>query len=437
MAEEIKVSAKQALNYHKKYGGKIEVFSKSPIIDQKDLSLAYTPGVAEPSREIAENPEKIYEYTSKGNLVAVVTDGSAVLGLGSIGAKAALPVMEGKCALFKVFAGVDAFPIALEAEGSTDIIDCVKKISPTFGGVNLEDIKAPRCFEVEEKLKKELDIPVFHDDQHGTAVVVLAALINTLKVVGKKPGKIKVVITGAGAAGIAIHRILRNYGVRDITVTDSRGVINKDREDLNEYKKRVARESDATTLNQALVDCDVFIGVSKKDILSKQMVESMGGDPIIFALANPDPEIKPELAKEGGAKIVATGRSDYPNQINNVLGFPGIFRGCLDIQAKAVTEGMKLAAAHALAELVAGDQLNEEYIIPDPFDERVAPHVAEAVAEAGLKEGVARRRVSPESVRQHTHCLVNIGHRTMKEIYEQHLSTHVCSVHINGSTENG
>lgn len=369
----------KTLDMHKQRKGKISVTNKfCPLKTKEDLSIAYTPGVAEPCREIAKDKSKVYEYTSKGNLVAVVTDGTAVLGLGDIGPEAAMPVMEGKAILFKEFGDVDAFPICLATKDVDKIVETVKLISPGFGGINLEDISAPRCFEVEERLKKELDIPVFHDDQHGTAIVVLAGLMNALKIVKKKMENIKVVFNGAGAAGIAVAKMLRNAGAKNITMCDTKGVIYKGRaEGMNPYKEMFAAETKSRTLSDAMKGADVFIGVSVAGAVTKEMVSSMNKDAIIFAMANPVPEIMPDEAKKAGARIVATGRSDFPNQINNVLAFPGVFRGALDAHAKQITEKMKLAAAHALADLVKNPA--EEKIIPGPLEPGVAKRVAEAV----------------------------------------------------------
>ena len=369
-----------SIEFHERYKGKLEMKSKVPLRNRQDLSLAYTPGVAKVSEALAKNKDLAYTLTSKWNMIAVVSDGTAVLGLGDIGPYGALPVMEGKAILFKEFGGVDAIPICLDTKDTEEIIKTVRYIAPAFGGINLEDISAPRCFEVEERLKKELDIPVFHDDQHGTAIVVLAGLINALKVVGKKIGEIKVVINGAGAAGIAISRILLNYGVKNLLLLDSKGIVYKEREDVNKYKMEVIKKSSIQgrgNLSDALVNADVFIGVSKANLVTKQMVESMNDKAIIFAMANPIPEIDPETAYLAGAAVVATGRSDFPNQINNVLAFPGIFRGVLDSRAGQVTEKMKLEAAKALAGLVK--EPTREKIIPGPFEADVASAVANAV----------------------------------------------------------
>ena len=386
----------EALRLHKDNKGKIEVISKVKVENAKDLSLAYTPGVAEPCKEIHKDEDLVYEYTNKGNVVAVVTDGSAVLGLGNIGPRAGMPVMEGKAVLFKAFADVDAFPICLESQDVDTIVKTVKEIAPSFGGINLEDISAPRCFEIEERLKEELDIPVFHDDQHGTAVVVLSGVINALKVVGKKMEDVKVSISGAGAAGVAIAKLLLNAGVKDVIVCNSRGILDENDERLDPIRRELAatsnKEKRKGTLADAMAGTDIFIGVSAPNIVTKEMVESMNEDPIVFAMSNPVPEILPEVAKEGGVRVMGTGRSDFPNQINNVLAFPGIFRGALDVRARDINEEMKIAAAHAIAGLVSDEELNEEYVIPKAFDERVAPVVAKAVAEAAIKSGVARKK---------------------------------------------
>ena len=384
----------EALKLHKDNKGKIEVISKVKVENAKDLSLAYTPGVAEPCKEIHANPELIYEYTNKGNMVAVVTDGSAVLGLGNIGARAGMPVMEGKAVLFKSFANVDAFPICIESQDVDIVVQTVKQIAPSFGGINLEDIAAPRCFEIEERLKKELDIPVFHDDQHGTAVVVLAGIINALKAVGKKIENVTSVVSGAGAAGIAISKLLLSSGINDVIICNSRGILDKEDERLDPIRKEMAlktnRANKKGALSDALKGADIFIGVSAPNIVTKEMIEIMNENSIAFAMANPIPEILPEVALAGKVKVMGTGRSDFPNQINNVLAFPGIFRGALDVRAKEINEEMKLAAAHAIAELVTEEELNEEYIIPKAFDKRVAIAVARAVSEAAIKTGVNR-----------------------------------------------
>lgn len=398
----------EALEFHRAAKGKIAVHSKVPCSTKEDLSLAYTPGVAEPCREIEKNPDDVYEYTSKGNLVAVVTDGTAVLGLGDIGSLASIPVMEGKAILFKNFAGIDAFPIAITSKDPSVIVDTVTRIEPVFGGINLEDISAPRCFEVEKRLKDLLKIPVFHDDQHGTAVVALAALINALKVVGKEFKDIKVAVSGAGAAGIAVTKFLLSFGARDVVLCDSRGVIHNGREDLNKAKQEIARITNprciSGTLADAIAGADVFIGLSVAGIVSPEMVSSMAPDSIVMAMANPVPEIMPDLAKEAGARVVATGRSDFPNQVNNVLGFPGIFRGALDVRASDINEAMKMAAAKAIAGLV--EEVSENKIIPSPLDRRVVPAVAKAVARAAIETGVARRPVDPEEVGRNAEKLV-------------------------------
>lgn len=398
----------QALKFHELHRGKIELRSKVRVKTKEDMSLAYTPGVAEPCMRIHANREDVYRYTSKGNFVAVISDGTSVLGLGDIGPYAAIPVMEGKAMLFKVFAGVDAFPICLDTKNIDELVNTVKNIAPSFGGINLEDIGAPRCFEIEERLKKLLDIPVFHDDQHGAATVALAGLINALKVVGKKFSEIKVVISGAGAAGTATAKLLIDEGVRDIIVTDTAGIINKGREGMNPYKKELAeltnKRNISGTLTDAMKGADVFIGLSVGGIVSEEMVSSMANDAIVFPLANPTPEIMPEKARRAGARIVGTGRSDCSNQINNSLGFPGIFRGALDTRARDINEDMKLAAANALASLVPEPE--EEKIIPGIFEPDVAPSVARAVARAAMDSGVARICLDPEEIAQRTRELV-------------------------------
>jgi len=393
----------KALEMHLKKRGKLTVQSKVPVNNKEDLSLAYSPGVAEPCKEIYTNKEKVYDYTMKGNLVAVVSDGTAVLGLGNIGPYAAMPVMEGKSVLFKSFAGVDAFPICLDTTDVDQVVETVKLMAPTFGGINLEDIASPNCFIIEERLKKELDIPVFHDDQHGTAIVTLAGLINALRVVDKKMSEIRVVTNGAGAAGIAIIRLLKQVGVQDVIMCDRRGAIYEGRPDgMNEVKSQIARitneEKVKGSLQEVMKGADVFIGVSVADAVTPEMVRLMNRDPIIFAMANPVPEIMPELALEAGATVVGTGRSDYPNQVNNVLAFPGIFRGALDVHAKAINEEMKIAAAYAIANLISEDELKPDYVIPAPFDPRVAPHVAAEVARAAIQTGEARVHVDPQKI---------------------------------------
>ncbi|MBN6887979.1 malate dehydrogenase (oxaloacetate-decarboxylating) [Cytobacillus horneckiae] len=404
----------EALNMHRVHKGKLESKSKVQVRNAKDLSLAYSPGVAEPCKEIYDKPETVYEYTMKGNMVAVVSDGTAVLGLGNIGPEAALPVMEGKAVLFKSFAGVDAFPICLNTNEIDKIVETVKLLEPTFGGVNLEDIAAPNCFYIEERLKKEANIPVFHDDQHGTAIVTVAGLVNALKLAGKKMNEIKVVANGAGAAGIAIIKLLYRYGVRDIIMCDTKGAIYEGRPNgMNDIKSEVARftnrNGEKGSLADVIKDADVFIGVSVAGALTAEMVESMKENPIIFAMANPTPEIMPSEAKAAGALVVGTGRSDFPNQVNNVLAFPGIFRGALDVRATHINEQMKVAAVEAIASLISKDELNADYVIPAPFDSRVAPAVAAAVAKAAMETGVARLKVDPEEIKRKTEQLAVIG----------------------------
>ena len=373
----------KALKLHEEWKGKLSTEPKAPVKTREDLALAYTPGVAEPCKEIAKDPEKAYVYTIKQNTIAVVSDGSAVLGLGNIGAKAAMPVMEGKAVLFKEFGGVNAVPICLDTQDTEEIIKTVINISPALGGINLEDISAPRCFEIETRLKEVLDIPVFHDDQHGTAIVVLSGIINALKVVGKKKEDCKIVVNGSGSAGIAITKLLLSYGFKTITLCDSKGIISADNDNLNWIKKEMAEvtnlEHKHGTLADAMVGTDIFIGVSAPNILKPEMIKVMAKDPIIFAMANPVPEIMPDVAKAAGAKIVGTGRSDFPNQINNVIAFPGIFKGALEGRATQITEEMKLAAALALANLVPDDELNEDNIMPEAFNPVVADTVAKAV----------------------------------------------------------
>ncbi len=386
-----------ALKLHRDNRGKLEVTSKVEVKDQAGLSLAYTPGVAEPCKEIHKDPEKVYEYTAKGNMVAVVSDGTAVLGLGNIGAPASLPVMEGKAVLFKSFAGVDAFPICLNTADADKIVEIVSMMEPSFGGINLEDIAAPACFEIERRLKEKVSIPVFHDDQHGTAIIVLAALINAIKIVGKILESLVVAMNGSGAAGVAIAKILLSAGVKDVIMCDRNGIIHKNRtEGMNWAKEEMAQVTNkgnkTGTLADAMVGADVFIGVSTANIVTEEMIKSMNKDPIVFAMANPVPEIDPDLAKKAGARIVGTGRSDYPNQINNVLAFPGIFRGALDVRATDINEEMKLAAAYALSGIIPESELKEDYIIPKAFDPRVAPAVAKAVAKAAIESGVARSK---------------------------------------------
>lgn len=385
---------KESLALHKNNRGKIEIKSKVEIKDYKDLSIAYSPGVAAPCTEIKGNLSLVYEYTNKGNMVAVVTDGSAVLGLGNIGSQAGLPVMEGKAILFKEFADIDAIPICLQSQEVEEIVSTVRNISPTFGGINLEDISAPRCFEIEKRLKKELGIPVFHDDQHGTAVVVLAAIINSLKIVSKDKEKVSIVINGAGAAGISIARLLIEDGFKDITLCNRKGILDFEEPSLDKYKKEIASITNPRrvrgSLKDALRNADIFVGVSSSNILDREDVLSMNKDPIILALANPDPEIMPEEAKMAGARIVGTGRSDYPNQVNNVLVFPGIFKGALSVRARDINEGMKLAAAYAISSSVSKEDLNEENILPSIFDKSVVVNIASAVSKAAKETGVAR-----------------------------------------------
>lgn len=384
----------ESLQKHYEWQGKIEVVSRVAVNDTKDLSLAYTPGVAEPCLEIQKDYEKSFQLTRRSNLVAVITDGTAVLGLGDIGPEAGMPVMEGKCALFKEFAGVDAFPICVRSKDVDEIVRTVYLISGSFGGINLEDIAAPRCFEIERKLKEICDIPVFHDDQHGTAIIVAAAVLNALKVVKKDLGKINAVINGSGSAGIAIAKHLLNLGLKNLTMVDRAGIIYEGMDGLNpeqQYMSTITNRSKKTgTLADAMKNADLFIGVSAPNIVNEEMVKSMADEPIIFAMANPTPEIMPDVAKKAGARIVGTGRSDFPNQINNVLAFPGIFRGALDCRASEINEEMKAAASYAIASLVSDDELNDEYILPKAFDRRVGKAVAEAVMEAARKSGVAK-----------------------------------------------
>ena len=383
-----------ALKMHEENKGKISIESKVDLKSKLDMSIAYTPGVAEPCRRIAENQDDVYKYTSKGNLVAVVTDGTAVLGLGDIGPKAALPVMEGKAILFKAFADIDSFPIAVDTTDTEEIIDFVKKLAPTFGGINLEDISAPRCIEIEKRLKEELDIPVFHDDQHGTAIVTIAGLINALKVVDKKWNEIEVVISGAGAAGSSITKLLMHMGVEKIVICDSKGALTKDVNYTSWLKNDLAamtnKDRKSGTLEDVIKGTDVFIGVSAPGVTTKEMIESMNEKAIVFAMANPIPEIMPEIAKAGGAAVYGSGRSDFENQVNNVLAFPGIFRGALDVRASDINEEMKIAAAYAIASIVSEEELNSLYVIPNALDERVAKAVAEKVAEAAIETKVNR-----------------------------------------------
>lgn len=412
--ERILTLREEALHMHRVNKGKLESKSKVQVRNANDLSLAYSPGVAEPCKEIYDKPETVYDYTMKGNMVAVVSDGTAVLGLGNIGPEAALPVMEGKAVLFKSFAGVDAFPICLGTTDVEKIIETVKLLEPTFGGINLEDIAAPNCFVIEERLKKETNIPVFHDDQHGTAIVTVAGLVNALKLVGKSMNEIKVVANGAGAAGIAIMKLLYTYGVRDIIMCDTKGAIYEGRPfGMNDIKNEIAkytnRNQETGSLTDALKGADVFIGVSVAGALTGEMIQTMNEDPIIFAMANPTPEIMPEEAKKAGAKVIGTGRSDFPNQVNNVLAFPGIFRGALDVRATHINEKMKVAAVEAIASLVSEDELSADYVIPAPFDARVAPEVAAAVAKAAMETGVARMKVDPLEIKARTSQLSVIG----------------------------
>jgi malate dehydrogenase (oxaloacetate-decarboxylating) len=401
---------KEALEMHKKYAGKIDVVSKVKTENEHDLSLAYTPGVAEPCRMIASNPGDLNTYTARGNMIAVVTDGSAVLGLGNIGARAALPVMEGKCVLFRQFGGVSAFPLCIDSQDNDVIVNTVKILEPSFSGINLEDIAAPRCFDIEERLKKETGMIIFHDDQHGTAIVTLAGLLNALKLYKKDIEEVKIVINGAGAAGTSITDLLNNIGATNIIVCDRSGIIYKGRGNLTNAKKKISEYTNPDDIRGSLLDAmegaDVFIGVSTADILSKEMMRKMKRNPVIFALANPEPEIKPELAMKCGAKIVATGRSDYPNQINNVLAFPGVFRGALDAEALEINREMKIAAAKAIAN-IAGSELREDYIIPKPFDKRVLPAVALSVARAALETKNARGNVDLDFIKKKAEEVIN------------------------------
>lgn len=386
--------AEESLKMHYNLKGKIEVISRAPVDSKEALSLAYTPGVAEPCLAIQKDPAKSFDLTRRWNTVAVVTDGTAVLGLGDIGPEAGMPVMEGKCVLFKAFGDVDAIPLCIRSKEVDDIVNTVRLLAGSFGGINLEDISAPRCFEIEEKLKKCCDIPIFHDDQHGTAVITLAGLLNALKVVGKKLNEVKIVTSGAGAAGIAIIKLLMSMGLKNVIMTDRQGAIYEGREGLNDIKKEMAKITNSArqkgTLAEVIKDADVFIGVSAPKTLTADMVKTMAKDPIIFACANPTPEIFPEEAKAAGAAVISTGRSDYPNQVNNVLCFPALFRGALDVRASEINDEMKVAAAHAIADLVTPDELNAEYILPQPFDPRIKDAVAAAVAEAARRTGAAR-----------------------------------------------
>ncbi|MCU9614194.1 NAD-dependent malic enzyme [Caldibacillus lycopersici] len=405
-------SKDEALYYHQLHKGKLETTVKVPLKTETDLSLAYSPGVAEPCKVIYDRPEAVYDYTLKGNTVAIVTDGTAVLGLGNIGPTAALPVMEGKAVLLKSFAGVDAFPICLQTTDVEKIIETVKLLEPTFGGVNLEDIAAPNCFEIEERLKKELNIPVFHDDQHGTAIVTVAGLVNAVKLTGRRISDCKVIVNGAGAAGIAIIKLLANYGVQNMIMCDSKGAVYEGRAfGMNPIKQEVAKFTNLRKLTGSLEEvikgADVFIGVSVADVLTKEMIATMNAEPIIFAMANPEPEILPDEARKAGAAVIGTGRSDFPNQINNVLAFPGMFRGALDVQASDINEKMKQAAVEAIAGLIHEDELSSEYVIPNPFDPKVAPKVAAAVAQAAMESGVARVHVNPNDVKARTERLAS------------------------------
>ena len=383
-----------SLKMHEEHKGKVEVVSKVAVKNRDDLSTAYTPGVAEPCRKIRDNKADVYKYTCKGNMVAVVSDGTAVLGLGDIGPEAAIPVMEGKSILFKEFGGVDAFPICLATKDVDEIVETVKRIAPVFGGINLEDISAPRCFEIEKRLKEELDIPVFHDDQHGTAIVVSAGLINALKLVGKPFDEANVVINGAGSAGISICKLLLQLGIVNVVLVDRQGALCPGQDWMNPAQAEMAeitnKDRQTGSLAEIMKGKDVFVGVSAPNIVTAEMVASMAADPIVFAMANPTPEIMPEEAAKGGVRVMATGRSDYPNQINNVLVFPGIFRGALDAKATGITEEMKMAAAKAIASIVTDDELKEDYIIPGAFDERVAKVVAKAVADEAIKLGITK-----------------------------------------------
>lgn len=402
-----------ALEMHRENQGKLEITPNVKVTNKQQLSLAYSPGVAEPCKEIHEDSRKVYEYTIKGNTVAVVTDGTAVLGLGNIGAEASIPVMEGKAALFKSFAGINGVPIALDTTDTQEIIKTVKLIAPNYGGINLEDISAPRCFEIEETLKKETNIPIFHDDQHGTAIVTMAGLINALKMVDKELTNIKVVLNGSGAAGIAIVKLLHAYGVNNMIMCDSKGAIYSGRNfGMNDTKTYVAKWTNKDkvegSLEEVIKDADVFLGVSVADILTQDMVKTMADDPIIFAMANPNPEINPNEAKQAGAKVVGTGRSDFPNQINNVLAFPGLFRGALDVEATHINEDMKKAAVEAIVHLIDENELHPDYCIPGPFDKRVAPSVAKNVAKAAMESGVARIKIDTQEIFDKTMKLTDL-----------------------------
>ncbi len=385
----------KALELHKEWAGKIEVTSRIKVEDNTDLSFAYTPGVAEPCKEIQKDVSKSFDYTRRWNTIAVVTDGTAVLGLGDIGPEAGMPVMEGKSLLFKEFGNVDAIPLCIRSKDVDDIVNTVSLLAGSFGGVNLEDIAAPRCFEIEKKLKEKCDIPIFHDDQHGTAIVSLAGLINALKIVDKKIEDVKIVMAGAGAAGVSISDLLQLAGAKNVILCDRKGAVYSGREGNDEAKEAVGKKSnpnkESGSLAEVLKGADIFLGVSGPGLVTTEMVQTMNENPIIFAMANPVPEIMPEDAKKGGARVIATGRSDFPNQINNVLAFPGIFRGALDVRASDITPEMNLAASYALANLIADDELNEEYVIPSPFDKRVAPAVAKAVADKAIQQNLARK----------------------------------------------
>jgi len=392
---------REALRIHKEKAGKLEIISKIPLKTKDDLSIGYTPGVAEPCRYIHQDKSLVYDYTIKSNYIAVVSDGTAVLGLGDIGPEASLPVMEGKCILFKEFGAVDAVPLCLNTKDTDEIVNIITKLAPAFGGFNLEDISAPRCFEIERRLKQNLDIPIFHDDQHGTAVVVLAAIINALKIVNKKFAEVEIVVNGAGAAGVSITRLLNKFGVKNIVLCDTQGAIYQGRSvGMNSEKLLIAKETNIRnekgSLQEVLAGKDIFIGVSAPGTVTKEMIQSMNKEPLVFALANPIPEIFPEEAKAAGARIVGTGRSDFPNQVNNVLAFPGIFRGALDVRAKEINDEMKIAAAQAIAEVIKDSELNEDNLLPRSFDKNVGPRVAAAVAQAAVKSGVARLPLSYE-----------------------------------------
>ena len=410
----------RALRLHEKCQGKYEIVSKVPLRRAEDLTLAYTPGVAAPCLEIEKHPEMIYDYTTKGNMVAVVTNGTAVLGLGNIGAGAGLPVMEGKAILFKGFAGVDAVPICLNTQDVDEVVRTVELMAPSFGGINLEDIKAPQCFDIETRLREKLDIPVFHDDQHGTAIVCASAILNAFKLIGKQLSDAKVIVNGAGAAGQAITRLLQAMGTKHIILCDSKGAIYDGRPyGMNPYKDAIAKltneEKEQGTLADVMRGADVFIGVSVAGCVTEDMVRTMAKDAVIMAMANPTPEILPHLAKHAGARVVCTGRSDFPNQVNNLLAFPGIFRGALDVRAKDVSLAMKIAAAHAIAGLVSDDELDEDHVIASPFDPRVAPAVAKAVAQAAIDTGMARRDdVTAEDVEEHTKALLGQATKAAK-----------------------